>query len=74
MDILEKIKSKIRSASAVCLTVDGWTSRTNASYMAVTAHYIDEDTLIQSHLISCDEYGERHPAENLSTFLKKVIT
>ncbi|XP_073838703.1 uncharacterized protein [Musca autumnalis] len=40
-ELLETIKEEVRSASAICLTTDGWTSKTNASYMAVTAHFIN---------------------------------
>lgn len=51
-EILSSIKIKLQSATAVCLTTDGWTSKTNASYLAITAHYIDENTELQSHLIA----------------------
>lgn len=56
-EFLEQIKEDIRSATAVCLTTDGWTSKTNTSYMAVTAHFINQNTELKSHLIACEEFG-----------------
>lgn len=71
--VLEDIKSTIIEASAVCLTTDGWTSKTNTSYMAVTAHFINKNTELKSHLLACEEFGERHTADNLTRFLNDVL-
>lgn len=73
-EILEKIKIEIQSASGICLTTDGWTSKSNKSFLAVTAHFIDNETILRSHLISCEEFIERHTADNLCNYLKKVAS
>ncbi|XP_065368779.1 E3 SUMO-protein ligase ZBED1-like [Calliphora vicina] len=73
-EILSNVKIQLVTATAVCLTTDGWTSKTNVSYLAVTAHYIDDDTNLKSHLIACDEFGERHTAENLTNYLEKIMS
>lgn len=73
MKILEEVKKKVQSATAVCLTTDGWTSKSNISYVAVTVHYINADTQLTSNLLSCGEFGGRHTSENLYNFLKKVM-
>lgn len=72
--ILEDVKIKVKSATAVCLTTDGWTSRANISYVAVTAHFINNDTQLTSYLLSCSEFKDRHTADNLNKFLKQVIS
>lgn len=64
-DILNQVKAQLLSVTAVCLTTDGWTLRTNDSYLAITAHYFSEDVQLKSYLIACDKYDDRHTAENL---------
>ncbi|XP_075154246.1 E3 SUMO-protein ligase ZBED1-like [Haematobia irritans] len=71
--IMNEINAAIRSAPAVCLTTDGWTSKTNTSYVAVTAHFIDGNSPLKTYLLACEEFGENHTAENLCNFLKKVM-
>ncbi|XP_026736462.1 zinc finger BED domain-containing protein 1-like [Trichoplusia ni] len=56
-------------ADAICLTTDGWTSTSNTSFVALTAHYIDQNSLLKSVLLGCIEFDERHTAENLFNFL-----
>lgn len=36
----------------VCLTSDCWTSRTQMSYMCLTAHYVDSDWKLQKKIIN----------------------
>ncbi|XP_059216912.1 E3 SUMO-protein ligase ZBED1-like isoform X1 [Stomoxys calcitrans] len=71
-DVLDDVKIQIQSASAVCLTTDGWTSRSHCSYLAVTAHYINNNTEMRAHLLSCVEFNERHTAENLAACIKEL--
>ncbi|XP_073954355.1 E3 SUMO-protein ligase ZBED1-like [Choristoneura fumiferana] len=68
---VEKAKTKLQAGQAVCLTTDGWTSDNNDSFIAVTAHYI-ADSKLESTMLGCVEYAERHTAANLAEFLKKV--
>lgn len=41
--------------------------------MAITAHFIEENTSLKSFLLSCEEYSERHTSPNLCQYLQKVI-
>ncbi len=41
--IRESIVLAMKDVKFVCLTTDSWTSRANDSYLAVTAHYIDNN-------------------------------
>ncbi|XP_075156492.1 E3 SUMO-protein ligase ZBED1-like [Haematobia irritans] len=70
--LMEEIKTNIQTASAVCLTTDGWTSLCHTSYIALTAHYIDESTKLKSHLLACLEFSDSHSSANISNFIKRV--
>ncbi|KAA0719764.1 hypothetical protein E1301_Tti022229 [Triplophysa tibetana] len=65
------LMEKIKSASAVCLTTDCWTSLTTESYMTVTCHFI-EDFQMTSYLLDCFVLTERHTAAHLASELARV--
>ncbi|XP_056617644.1 zinc finger BED domain-containing protein 4-like [Triplophysa dalaica] len=65
------LMDKIKSASAVCLTTDCWTSLTTESYMTVTCHFI-EDFQMTSYLLDCFVLTERHTAAHLASELARV--
>lgn len=69
----EILKEKINCATAVCITTDGWTSINNESFTSITAHFIDNDTNLNSNLLCCISYNDKHTAENLCQFLKEKI-
>lgn len=68
----EKVRNQIQLADAICLTTDGWTSVTNESYVAVTAHYLNVNK-IESYLLDCYKYTERHTAINLCEELQRIV-
>ncbi|XP_033254308.1 zinc finger BED domain-containing protein 1-like [Drosophila miranda] len=69
------IIEELRAATAVCLTTDGWTSITNESYLAVTVHFIDEEsTMLTSYTLACQAFEASHTAANLCSFLEKIVT
>lgn len=47
-EVFESCFRNLKEAYAVCLCTDGWTSSANQSYIAVTAHYINKNTELQS--------------------------
>lgn len=65
------LKRRVSKVPAVCLTTDCWTSRTTASYMSVTCHFI-EDFCVASCLLDCFEFSERHTADNIAQQLLSV--
>ncbi|KAG2455213.1 RBM5 protein, partial [Polypterus senegalus] len=65
------LKRRVSKVPAVCLTTDCWTSRTTASYMSVTCHFI-EDFRVASCLLDCFEFSERHTADNIAQQLLSV--
>jgi len=73
-DVVDKVRGLLAEADAVTLTTDGWTSMTTEGYIAVTAHYITKDFTLQSCVLQCVKYSERHTSENLATDLKRCIS
>lgn len=69
----EKVQGYMMNSFAVCLTTDGWTSIKNESYLGVTGHFINENSLLQSVCLGCENFNERHTIENLSVFLKNIV-
>ena len=67
-----KVMDKVSQATAICLTTDGWTSRTTTSFLAVTAHFI-HDFEIVSCLLDCIEFSECHTAANMAEFMRKIV-
>jgi len=51
--VVQRVKDKLKNVSAVCLTTDGWTSRNNESFLAVTAHFIDPQIMSLNYLQIC---------------------
>lgn len=66
----EELKSKLNAAIGIALTTDGWTSMNNQSFIAITAHYCNEESQLCSNLLGCFEYSERHTSANLADMLK----
>lgn len=64
------VKKNLKTATAICVTTDGWTSINNESFEAITAHWINDKTEIQSCLLHCVPFNQKHTAENLTQLLK----
>ncbi|XP_077299486.1 E3 SUMO-protein ligase ZBED1-like [Arctopsyche grandis] len=72
-DVMAEAKIKVQAAPALSLSTDGWTSRNNDSYIAIVAHFINEETKLHSVLLGCINYKERHTNQNLCDFMKVVM-
>ncbi|XP_053593384.1 E3 SUMO-protein ligase ZBED1-like [Microplitis demolitor] len=72
-ELQSEARIKIKAAVALSLTTDGWTSSNNESYIAVTAHFIDDETKLCSILLTCEAFNDRHTSENLCDFLRNVM-
>ncbi|XP_061716872.1 E3 SUMO-protein ligase ZBED1-like [Cydia pomonella] len=67
--MVEAAREQLSKAKAICVTTDAWTSTNADGYIAITAHFINEDTdQICTVMIGCIEYQERHTAANLQDF------
>jgi len=69
----DEIKASSNSnVEFVSLTTDTWTSLKHESYTAITVHFIDENCKLNSHLLSCFKFSEKHTSENLKTSLLEI--
>ena len=73
-DAIIRLKARLADIDAVGLTTDSWTSRSTENYVAVTAHYVTADYKLESCLLECFKYSERHTAENLHDEMKRVVS
>ncbi|XP_049806780.1 E3 SUMO-protein ligase ZBED1-like [Schistocerca nitens] len=71
---LVRVRSAVQAASYICITTDGWTSVKNENYIAVTAHFIDENCNLKSYLLSSFKFHDEHTAENISNELQNVTS
>lgn len=72
---VQNVKRQLEDVSAICLTTDGWTSVTNQSFVAVTAHFINpkRDYEISTVLLGCTDFPQSHTGDNLALFLKNTV-
>ena len=71
-DTFQNVTALIESIESVCLTIDTWTSATTENYLAVTAHFLNRDFQMESCLLDCSKFGERHTQENLKQELIRI--
>lgn len=72
-NLTEKVKEELRSATAISVTTDGWTSLSNDSYLALTVHFIDNNCKLKSFLLDCFQYNEKHTGQHLANEIKRVL-
>lgn len=73
--ILKSIKNKIKRASSISISTDGWTSVLNDGYVTITAHYIDVETdKLCSAMIECMHLEKRYMSANIKDFLNEKFS
>lgn len=73
----EIVMRRLERAFAVCITVDGWTSRNNDTFYAMTAHYIVEEpnsVKLSSDLLGCVPSTERSTADNICKKVRNMLS
>lgn len=72
-DLSEEVKRRLKTASAVGLSTDAWTSRAVDSYVTMTAHYLDEKWIPQILSLSTVGVVEKHTAQHLREIIRDEI-
>ena len=76
-ELYQKVKQDTtkseHNAYTVGMTIDGWTSCDIDSFVTVTAHYIDEEWALQSHVLQTCKFTEAHTGKNLAALLQEVF-
>ena len=71
--LLNRRKIEMLNATAVCLTVEGWsTDETSHRYFAVTSHFISDQLEMKSYLLDCLVYTDQHTITYLKDELMRV--
>lgn len=70
---VDRVKAMLSDAEAVAITTDGWTSLCTESYIAMTCHFITSDFKMDSCLLQCNKFTERHTAQNLADDLQAAL-
>lgn len=72
----EEVELRLSNADLVekiCLTIDLWTSRANEAYLAITGHFITKTFEMESVLLGCEHFPERHTSANIQDFLSNTV-
>ncbi|GMI86360.1 DAYSLEEPER [Hibiscus trionum] len=77
LDLFNSMKRLLKNSfdkgtSRVCLTTDTWTSLQRVSYMVLTAHWVDDDWLLQKRIINFCPISA-HRGESIGQALEKCI-
>ncbi|KAI3357771.1 hypothetical protein L3Q82_015529, partial [Scortum barcoo] len=70
----EKTKKDLQSAIAVTLTADMWTSINMEAYLAVTCHYVDQDSHeLHTSVLGVQHFPQKHTADNLAMVKRSLM-
>ena len=70
----QKLISEISKGSfKTSLTSDIWSSQNNSDYFCVTAHYIDNNWILQKRILSFIELEYQHTANNIAGYIMLTI-
>jgi len=71
--LLNRRKIEMLTVTAVCLTIEGWsTDETTERYFAVTGHFISDELELKSYLLDCLIYTDQHTITYLKDELVRV--
>uniref|UniRef100_A0A1A8QR33 HAT C-terminal dimerisation domain-containing protein n=1 Tax=Nothobranchius rachovii TaxID=451742 RepID=A0A1A8QR33_9TELE len=73
-EVKATVLDSLGSAETVALTCDAWTSRATESYVTITAHHINDEWILQSHVLQTRAMHETHTGEHIAALLKETVT
>lgn len=66
------IQDELSNAQHIGLTCDYWTSTSNENYLGMTAHFLDRNFKLISHVLDVSYSTERHTAENVASHIGRL--
>ncbi|KAK3872140.1 hypothetical protein Pcinc_022761 [Petrolisthes cinctipes] len=66
------LKKLLEEIEDIALTTDIWTSRQTQAFMCVTAHFINSDWVLKSHVLETVQLKTAHTADTIASELKRV--
>ena len=73
-ELLDKIIAELAKAPFIAQTVDAWTDYWQKSFLAVTAHFIDENWKPKSYLLQYRRFFGSHCATNIASEYEKIAS
>ncbi|KAJ8937235.1 hypothetical protein NQ314_011990 [Rhamnusium bicolor] len=71
-EVYNRTKNILHDVKSISLTTDSWTSQNSESFLAVTAHFLNNNFEFKTCLLECISFPESHTSLNLATGLKKI--
>lgn len=71
---MDLVKSDVHDAVSLAITTDGWTSRSNNSYLSYTAHFLTEEFMPRNYCLGVENSNDSHTAVNLASSLSQCIS
>ena len=71
--VREGLHRQLENTHSLSLTTDLWTSVSNTGFIALTAHFLDNEKNLQAKLIGCESFTERHSSINILEKLKEMM-
>lgn len=69
----KKLATDFPHLDGVCLTVDGWTSRSYEPYLGFTLHYIDKDFVMKKYMLDLQFFEGSHTGQQLANQMDKAV-
>lgn len=57
----------------ICLTTDGWTSRSYDPYQGFTVHYVDKDFVMQKFMLDMQLFEGSHTGQQVANLIDKCV-
>ncbi|KAM9364903.1 E3 SUMO-protein ligase ZBED1-like [Pholidichthys leucotaenia] len=71
---MEKAKTCLQQTSAVSITCNMWTSINTDACLAITCHFVDDSSHLDSVVLGVLHLPQDHTAENLATVITSLLT
>ena len=72
--IRSRVQAAITKAQFICLTTDTWTAQTTtASFLSLTAHWIDDTFSRKSAVLHCEKFDGQHTGARLAAALLDML-
>lgn len=72
-DVKMRIANELQTIQYVALTFDYWTSNTLHPYIAITAHWINENWELKTFCLSCTSLDVEHTENNVKEMVLCVL-
>lgn len=71
-ECMHNVLTRMATVKSVCLTTDCWSSAAQDSFIAVTAHFIDDEFKFESVLLECSLIEGSHTSVALASEIKRI--